>query len=71
MLVVDDFLARGATILALVRLVQQAGATLVGVGAVVEKRFEGGREALADLGVPVETLACIVSMADGKIIFDT
>ncbi len=69
-LVIDDFLARGATILALVRLVQQAGATLVGIGAVIEKRFEGGREVLADLGVPVETLACIASMANGKIIFE-
>jgi xanthine phosphoribosyltransferase len=69
-LVIDDFLARGETIRALIKLVQQAGATLVGIGAVIEKRFEGGREALGDLKVPIETLACIVSMDNGKIVFD-
>jgi len=66
-LVVDDFLARGETIRALVRLVQAAGAQLIGIGAVIEKRFEGGREGLADLGVPIETLAVITAMDNGKI----
>jgi xanthine phosphoribosyltransferase len=60
-LVIDDFLARGETIRALVRLVQNSGAALVGIGAVIEKRFEGGREALADLNVPIESLAVITS----------
>ncbi len=68
-LVIDDFLARGETIRALVKLVHQAGATLVAIGAVIEKRFEGGRSALADLNVPIETLACIVSMDNGRIEF--
>ena len=71
MLVIDDFLARGETIRALVQLVHQAGATLVGIGAVIEKRFEGGRGALADLNVPIETLACITSMENGRIEFDS
>jgi xanthine phosphoribosyltransferase len=66
-LVIDDFLARGETIRALVRLVQNSGAALVGIGAVIEKRFEGGREALADLNVPIETLAVITAMDNGKI----
>jgi xanthine phosphoribosyltransferase len=69
-LVIDDFLARGETIRALVELVRQAGAGLVGIGAVIEKRFEGGRTALADLGVPIETLAVISSMDNGKIILE-
>jgi xanthine phosphoribosyltransferase len=68
-LVVDDFLASGRTIQALVRLVADAGATLVGIGAVIEKRFEGGREALDYLGVPVEALAVITDMSDGRIVF--
>ena len=55
---------------ALVELVRTAGATLIGIGAVVEKRFEGGRLALADLGVPIETLAVITSMENGKIIME-
>lgn len=69
-LVIDDFLARGETIRALVSLVQKAGAKLVGIGAVIEKRFEGGRDALADLGVPIETLAVITSMENGKIVME-
>jgi xanthine phosphoribosyltransferase len=68
-LIIDDFLASGATIMGLVRLTQAAGAKLVGVGALIEKEFEGGREALASLNVPVHALASIKSMDDGKIEF--
>ena len=68
-LIIDDFLATGQTIMGLVRLAQAAGATVVGVGALVEKRFEGGRELLSSLGVPIEALAVITSMDDGKIVF--
>ena len=69
-LVLDDFLARGETIRALVNLVQRSGATLVGIAAVIEKRFEGGRASLADLGVPIESLAVITSMENGRIILE-
>lgn len=68
-LIIDDFLATGATILGLVRLAQTAGAVIVGIGALVEKTFEGGRKALSHLGVPVESLACIRSMEGDEIIF--
>jgi len=66
-LIVDDFLASGATILGLARLAGAAGARIVGVGALVEKTFEGGRAAVAGLGVPVESLVRIRSM-DGDTI---
>ncbi len=69
-LVIDDFLASGATILGLVRLAEAAGAKIVGIGALIEKTFEGGREALKPLGVPIEALARIVSMEGGQIVFD-
>jgi xanthine phosphoribosyltransferase len=69
-LIIDDFLATGSTILGLVRLAQTAGAHVVGVGAVIEKTFEGGRQALAHLGVPVESLARIVSMEGDQILFE-
>ena len=46
-LIVDDFLASGATILGLARLANPAGARIVGVGAPVEKTFEGGRLAVS------------------------
>lgn len=61
-LIIDDFLASGATIQGLVRLAQAAGSEIVGIGTLIEKEFEGGREALAHLNVPIESLACIVSM---------
>jgi xanthine phosphoribosyltransferase len=69
-LIVDDFLASGQTIHALVRLVRHAGAELVGIGTLIEKRFEGGREELERLGVPVESLAVIAAMDDGEIVFE-
>ncbi|NJD60148.1 MAG: xanthine phosphoribosyltransferase [Anaerolineales bacterium] len=68
-LIIDDFLATGATILGLVRLAQTAGATIVGIGALIEKTFEGGRETLASLGIPVEALVQIVSMDGDRIRF--
>lgn len=66
-LIIDDFLATGATLLALTRLVEHAEAELVGIGTVIEKGFEGGREALAHLDVPIISLAVIADMSDGQI----
>jgi xanthine phosphoribosyltransferase len=70
-LIIDDFLASGQTILGLVRLAEASGSKIVGIGALIEKSFEGGRAVLEPLGVPIESLACIVSMEDGKIDFKT
>lgn len=60
--VVDDFLASGGTLRALAGIIAQSGATLLGIGCVIEKAFEHGREKLADLNVPIHTLANIVEM---------
>jgi xanthine phosphoribosyltransferase len=68
-LIIDDFLASGATILGLARLAKAAGAEVIGIGALIEKVFEGGREALKPLGLPIESLACITSMEGGRIVF--
>jgi xanthine phosphoribosyltransferase len=69
-LIIDDFLASGATLQALIRLTQAAGAEVVGVGVVVEKIFENGRQTLKDLGymMPVHALASIASMEGDKIV---
>jgi len=67
-LIIDDFLATGQTILGLARLAQAAGSTVVGIGALIEKTFEGGRAALAALDVPIEALAMITDMSEGKIV---
>jgi xanthine phosphoribosyltransferase len=68
-LIIDDFLASGATILGLVHLAQAAGATIVGIGALIEKIFEGGRDLLKPLGVPIESLAVIKELDGNRIIF--
>ncbi len=69
-IVIDDFLASGGTLLALNSIVVQSGATLLGLGCVIEKQFEGGREKLSHLGVPIHTLANIVRMneQDGVVV---
>ncbi|HEX6305941.1 MAG TPA: xanthine phosphoribosyltransferase [Anaerolineales bacterium] len=69
-LIIDDFLATGATILGLVRLAQTAGARVVGIGTLVEKVFEGGRAALDHLNVQVESLAPIRRMEGDEIVFE-
>lgn len=68
-LIIDDFLASGQTILGLVRLAEASGSRVVGIGALIEKLFEGGREVLKPLGIPVHSLACITAMDDGQIVF--
>ncbi len=66
-LIIDDFLASGATILGLVRLARAAGAQVVGIGALIEKSFEGGRQALSVLKIPIESLVVIKKMENGNI----
>jgi xanthine phosphoribosyltransferase len=68
-LIVDDFLATGFTIMALIRLARQAGAEVIGVGTVIEKSFEGGRAELEAMGLRVRSLAIIKEMTDKEIIF--
>jgi xanthine phosphoribosyltransferase len=68
-LVIDDFLAHGEAAVGMAELVEQAGAELVGVGAVIEKRFQGGGTRLREKGYRVESLAVIGSIRDGKINF--
>lgn len=68
-LIVDDFLAQGEALKGMVEIVRQAGATLVGVGIVIEKVFQGGGQALRNMGVRIESLASIASLAGGMVKF--
>jgi xanthine phosphoribosyltransferase len=68
-LIIDDFLASGQTIGALVRMVRHSGAELVGIGALIEKGFEGGRAELEYLDVPLHALVTITDMSEGQITF--
>lgn len=58
-LIIDDFLATGSTLAALTKIIDQAGARLGGIGCVIEKPGERGRERLAALDVPIISLAKI------------
>jgi xanthine phosphoribosyltransferase len=68
-LVVDDFLANGNALRGLVDLCSQAGAEVVGAAVAIEKRFQGGGDALREEGIRVEPLACIESMDDEHVTF--
>ena len=71
-LLIDDFLASGQTIAALAELISQCEATLCGIGCIIEKKFEGGRQYLEHLGVPIIALASVESMeGDSIIVRDT
>jgi xanthine phosphoribosyltransferase len=63
-LIIDDFLANGSALLGLIKLVTEAGATLVGAGIVIEKGFQEGGAMVRDTGVRVEALAIIESMSE-------
>lgn len=68
-LIVDDFLATGEAALGLVDLCRQAGATLCGIGIIVEKGFQEGGRRLRQLGVPVESLAVIQAITPEGLVF--
>ena len=68
-LIIDDFLACGSAAMGLGDIVKMAGANVVGIGAVIEKGFQGGHEKLVQKGYRVESLAIIKEIKDGKLIF--
>ena len=61
-LIIDDFLANGAALTALASIAEQAGATVVGAGIVIEKAYQPGGETLRARGMRIESLARIKSM---------
>jgi len=64
---IDDFLGFGEATSAMLDIIEQSGATLCGVGYVLEKLYEDGRSVLAHLEVPVVSLAQ-VDLSDDRII---
>lgn len=68
-LIIDDFLANGQAALGLADLCQQAGADVAGIGIVIEKSFQNGRDLLIQKGYRVESLARIASLHEGVIEF--
>lgn len=68
-LIIDDFMAGGNACNALIDIINQAGAEVVGIGIAIEKGFQPGGKALREKGYKVRSLAIINSMNDGKISF--
>ena len=69
-LVIDDFLANGCAVNGLMDIIEEAGATLEGVGIVIEKGFQNGGKEIRERGVHLESLAIIKSMTDTEIEFE-
>lgn len=69
LLVIDDFLARGNAVRGLIDIIEQSGATLKGVGIVIEKGFQEGGKYLREQGIRVESLAIIDEMTEDRVIF--
>ena len=69
-LLIDDFLANGEAARGAAELVKAAGATFVGVGAVICKRFQPGYDALVKAGYHVEALAKVIEMGEGFVRFE-
>ena len=70
-LIVDDFLANGCAADGLIDIINESGATLQGVGIIIEKGFQDGGKRLRERGIRVESLAIVDSMDDttGQIVF--
>ncbi|WP_119690032.1 xanthine phosphoribosyltransferase [Acinetobacter soli] len=68
-LVIDDFLANGQAALGLIDLIHQASAEIIGVGIVIEKSFQPGRDLLLEKGYRVESLARVASLENGNVTF--
>jgi xanthine phosphoribosyltransferase len=65
-LVIDDFLAKGSALQALLNLIKDAGAETVGAGIVIEKAYQNGGKLIRDMGVRVESLARIAQMDENR-----
>lgn len=69
-LFIDDIIANGDAARGLIKIIEQSGATLKGIGIVIEKTFQAGGRSLRDLGYRVETLVSIRSLDDNTITFE-
>lgn len=66
-LIVDDFLSSGSSQEALLRIVSESGATAVGVGVLLEKVYDSGRQSLSGFDVPIHSMCRVASVKNGVI----
>ena len=70
-LILDDFLANGEAMAALINICEQAGAKVLGCGSVICKTYQPGEKRIKDMGYKVEVLARVKAMHDdGQIEFE-
>ncbi len=62
-LIIDDFLAKGSALKGLIALIEDAGASVMGAGIVIEKAYQPGGELIRNMGIRVESLARVASMS--------
>lgn len=67
-LIIDDFLANGQAVLALIDIIEKAKANVVGISIVIEKSFQNGAKNIINKGYKLESLVKIKSL-DGKVEF--
>jgi xanthine phosphoribosyltransferase len=67
-LFIDDFLAYGNASLGILELCEKSGATVEGMGFIIEKAFQNGGKKLRELGIQIESLAIVESLDDCKIV---
>ena len=63
-LIIDDFLANGCALKGLISIVENAGASVVGIGIAIEKGFQDGGKEIRSLGYRLESIAIVESMND-------
>ena len=68
-LLIDDFLANGEAATGAIRLIRKAHATVAGLGVLIEKAFQPGREKLESQGIHVYAQASIKAFENGKVVF--
>lgn len=70
-LIIDDFLANGCALQGLISIIGQAGASIEGIGIVIEKGFQPGGRIIRNLGYHLESLAIVEDMdaETGRITF--
>lgn len=68
-LIIDDFLANGQAAMGAYRILKEAGASVAGIGIVIEKSFQDGRKKLEDLGLDVYSLARVSKISSDGIEF--
>ena len=70
-LIIDDFLANGCALQGLISIVNESGASVEGIGIVIEKGFQSGGQIIRNLGYHLESLAIVDAMdaSTGKVTF--